>query len=277
MAEQKQDILWKAILEPKDGYERLRRQLFGERVPSGESVMESIRKGFVPVFLTDEDRTKIDRAIETLDKREAEIIRLHSGINCEPKTLREIVNLLGLSRERIRQIEAKALCRLRHPKRGITQIIFYWEQFCERTVSLENQVRELNLSLATETERRMVEEAKLKQFRNAVFMLQPLFDLLQEAKDEEATFKTASVLQDRQRISKLLKMRVDELELTVRMANCLWCMRIETLAALVQKSKAEMLKHRNFGQKSLNALNEILEELGLRFGMDISPYLEEGL
>jgi DNA-directed RNA polymerase subunit alpha len=76
------------------------------------------------------------------------------------------------------------------------------------------------------------------------------------------------------RIRNLLKMRVDELELSVRSSNCLHAANIVTLEDLVRKSEAEMLKYRNFGRKSLNELNAILSELGLSFGMDIDKYKE---
>lgn len=76
------------------------------------------------------------------------------------------------------------------------------------------------------------------------------------------------------RIRNLLKMRVDELELSVRSSNCLHAANIVTLEDLVRKSESEMLKYRNFGRKSLNELNAILGELGLSFGMDVDKYLE---
>lgn len=76
------------------------------------------------------------------------------------------------------------------------------------------------------------------------------------------------------RIRNLLKMRVDELELSVRSSNCLHAANIVTLEDLVRKSESEMLKYRNFGRKSLNELNAILSELGLSFGMDIDKYKE---
>jgi DNA-directed RNA polymerase subunit alpha len=76
------------------------------------------------------------------------------------------------------------------------------------------------------------------------------------------------------RIRNLLKMRVDELELSVRSSNCLHAANIVTLEDLVRKSEAEMLKYRNFGRKSLNELNAILSELGLSFGMDVDKYKE---
>jgi len=76
------------------------------------------------------------------------------------------------------------------------------------------------------------------------------------------------------RIRNLLKMRVDELELSVRSSNCLHAANIITLEDLVRKSESEMLKYRNFGRKSLNELNAILSELGLSFGMDVDKYQE---
>jgi DNA-directed RNA polymerase subunit alpha len=70
----------------------------------------------------------------------------------------------------------------------------------------------------------------------------------------------------------MLAMPVDELELSVRSANCLRAAGISTLHELVSKSEAEMLKFRNFGRKSLNELGDILTSLDLAWGMDISKY-----
>jgi len=77
------------------------------------------------------------------------------------------------------------------------------------------------------------------------------------------------------RVRQLLQTRVDELELSVRSSNCLRAANIQTLAELVGKTESEMLKYRNFGRKSLNELNAILDELNLSFGMDISKFLEK--
>jgi len=64
------------------------------------------------------------------------------------------------------------------------------------------------------------------------------------------------------------------LELSVRAYNCLKTANIRTIADLVQKSEPEMLKYRNFGRKSLKEIQDILGEMGLHFGMDISRYRE---
>jgi len=66
--------------------------------------------------------------------------------------------------------------------------------------------------------------------------------------------------------------RVDELELSVRSANCLQNAGIEYIWQLVEKSEAEMLKTKNFGRKSLNEIKEILTELGLILGMKLHNF-----
>ena len=72
---------------------------------------------------------------------------------------------------------------------------------------------------------------------------------------------------------------VDELELSVRSANCLKNADIRYIGDLVQKTEAEMLKTKNFGRKSLNEIKEILTEMGLSLGMKLEnwppPELEE--
>ena len=80
--------------------------------------------------------------------------------------------------------------------------------------------------------------------------------------------------EETRRIATLLKMPVEELELSVRSANCLKAANIITLEDLVQKTETEMLKFRNFGRKSLNELTAILEGLGLAFGMEVAKYSE---
>jgi DNA-directed RNA polymerase subunit alpha len=68
-------------------------------------------------------------------------------------------------------------------------------------------------------------------------------------------------------MNEILNRSVDELELSVRSYNCLKNANIQTIADLVQKSEAEMLRTKNFGRKSLNEIKEILSGLGLSFGM----------
>lgn len=92
-----------------------------------------------------------------------------------------------------------------------------------------------------------------------------------EEEPEEETIP--EIEEESLRIHELLKMPVDELELSVRSANCLRAANIKSIGDLVQKTESEMLKYRNFGRKSLSELADILHEMGLHFGMDISTYM----
>jgi DNA-directed RNA polymerase subunit alpha len=80
---------------------------------------------------------------------------------------------------------------------------------------------------------------------------------------------------DKAKLKKLLNMSVNEIELSVRAANCLNNANITTVGQLAMKTEAEMLKYRNFGKKSLNEIKEKLAGLGLTLGMNIDPSLLE--
>ena len=70
----------------------------------------------------------------------------------------------------------------------------------------------------------------------------------------------------------LLKTRLTDLDLTVRALNCLKSADVDTLGELCQFSRADLLKFRNFGKKSLTELDAKLASLGLSFGMDVLKY-----
>ena len=80
--------------------------------------------------------------------------------------------------------------------------------------------------------------------------------------------------EEAKRIVQLLQTPVEEIELTVRSANCLKAAGITHLRDLVSRTEAEMLQYRNFGRKSLDELEKILEENNLSWGMDLSPYAD---
>jgi DNA-directed RNA polymerase subunit alpha len=80
---------------------------------------------------------------------------------------------------------------------------------------------------------------------------------------------------ERAKLKKLLNMSVNEIELSVRAANCLNNANITTVGQLGMKTEAEMLKYRNFGKKSLNEIKEKLVGLGLTLGMHFDADLFE--
>ncbi len=88
-------------------------------------------------------------------------------------------------------------------------------------------------------------------------------------------FEEAADKQDEEKmkLKKLLNMSVNEIELSVRAANCLNNANITTVGQLAMKTEQEMLKYRNFGKKSLNEIKEKLASLGLSLGMNFEPGL----
>lgn len=99
-----------------------------------------------------------------------------------------------------------------------------------------------------------------------------IFITFEEEEEEEPV-----VQQERQEIDKLnenLYRSVDELELSVRSANCLKHANIRLIGDLVQKTEAEILATKNFGRKSLNEIKEILNDMGLSLGVKLEnwPY-----
>ncbi|HTG78317.1 MAG TPA: DNA-directed RNA polymerase subunit alpha [Sphingomicrobium sp.] len=82
---------------------------------------------------------------------------------------------------------------------------------------------------------------------------------------------------DTNQLNRYLLKKVDELELSVRSANCLKNDNIIYIGDLVQKTEAEMLRTPNFGRKSLNEIKEVLASMGLRLGMDIPGWPPENI
>ncbi|GAB7551995.1 DNA-directed RNA polymerase subunit alpha [Novosphingobium sp. 11B] len=87
----------------------------------------------------------------------------------------------------------------------------------------------------------------------------------------------ASEESDTNQLNRYLLKKVDELELSVRSANCLKNDNIIYIGDLVQKTEAEMLRTPNFGRKSLNEIKEVLSSMGLRLGMDIPGWPPENI
>jgi len=92
------------------------------------------------------------------------------------------------------------------------------------------------------------------------------FEELQEPEIEEL------IITEKPKFNENLYRRVDELELSVRSANCLQNANIKYIGELCQRTEAEMLKTKNFGRKSLNEIKSILSEMGLELGMKLDGF-----
>jgi DNA-directed RNA polymerase subunit alpha len=90
--------------------------------------------------------------------------------------------------------------------------------------------------------------------------------------EEEAEISYPEDEEEKETFNENLLRSVDELELSVRSANCLKHANIKLIGDLVQKTEAEILATKNFGRKSLNEIKEILTEMGLSLGMKLDNW-----
>jgi len=128
------------------------------------------------------------------------------------------------------------------------------------------------LHLEVWTDGRITPDEALKQ---SSAILRHHLDVFDEVSDLKVEFETESreVSEEQNRLRKLLNMSVNEIELSVRAANCLNNANITSVGELAMKSEQEMLKYRNFGKKSLNEIKERLSQLGLSLGMKLDERL----
>ena len=110
----------------------------------------------------------------------------------------------------------------------------------------------------------------------AARILQDQLQLFVNFEEPQAVQKIEVVQKDLEFNRNLLR-KVDELELSVRSANCLKNDNIIYIGDLVQKTEAEMLRTPNFGRKSLNEIKEVLSQMGLHLGMEITSWPPENI
>ncbi|HTQ32431.1 MAG TPA: DNA-directed RNA polymerase subunit alpha [Opitutaceae bacterium] len=122
------------------------------------------------------------------------------------------------------------------------------------------------------TDGRITPDDALKQ---AASILKHHLDVFDRVSEEAYEFESqqSAVSEEENKLRKLLNMSVNEIELSVRAANCLNNANITTVGELAMKTEQEMLKYRNFGKKSLNEIKEKLEALGLSLGMKFDERL----
>jgi DNA-directed RNA polymerase subunit alpha len=128
------------------------------------------------------------------------------------------------------------------------------------------------LNLEIWTDGRITPDDALKQ---SASILKHHLDVFDKVSEENYEFENqkSEVSAEQNKLRKLLNMSVNEIELSVRAANCLNNANITTVGELAMKSEQEMLKYRNFGKKSLNEIKDKLEALGLSLGMKFDERL----
>jgi DNA-directed RNA polymerase subunit alpha len=128
------------------------------------------------------------------------------------------------------------------------------------------------LILEIHTDGRVTPDHALKE---SAAILRHHLDVFDEVSHQTIEFESEGkeVSEEQNRLRKLLNMSVNEIELSVRAANCLNNANITSVGELAMKSEQEMLKYRNFGKKSLNEIKAKLEQLGLALGMKLDERL----
>jgi|GEM_PF-2585087 len=196
---------------------------------------------------------EVEEALQSLTSRERFVTRHLSGFVGPRKTLSEVGALLELSRERIRQIEAKALRKLR-ARTGLKKFLGVCIEDLQERIKL--QERELQIAAEDCAELRDAFEATSRY-------------IIEHAGAE--TLHSLEGVPDIVTDISVYFRRMDEFELSVRSANCLQNAGIEYIYQIAEKTEIDFLKTRNFGRKSLNEIKELLAELGLKLGTPVPP------
>jgi DNA-directed RNA polymerase subunit alpha len=156
------------------------------------------------------------------------------------------------------------------------------DSFFSPVVRVAYQVEDVRVGQITDYERLILEiwtngilqphQAVAQAAKILKDQLLPFIDF--EEEEEEA--ETPVVDKETERLKSVLRMSIEELELSVRSSNCLRSANIKILGELVKKTEADMLKTRNFGKKSLSEIKEKLATYGLSLGMkDIDHLLQD--
>lgn len=189
--------------------------------------------------LGENDFRKIDDVLKSLTPREQEVIKLRFGLNGEPQAFRSIGDRLDFTPERIRQILAKSLRRLRMPRRA-DNLRYYSRSGLEKGI---RSIRE-RLFLIEESMKIMITElSALKTDKGH--------------ESESAIFNSFD----------FLNTPLENVEMTVRLANCLKNNRIMTIGELAAQTESDLLRMRNVGRRCLNEAKYILAQYGLTLGM----------
>jgi len=214
--------------------------------------LEEVDRNEIWPIWTDEMSSVLQTAVDKLSENQKTVIQYYCGINSQkPLTLLEIGTLLEVSRERIHQIEMEAIRNLRR----------------------SSEVVSLNLQMCPFSE---LAPGRQKDAEEIDRLQKEL-----EKAGEKIDWLSARVIDTdeaiecgyEEELNKNLFKPIEDLDLSIRSANCLQNAGIEYIYQLVEKTELEMIKTKNFGRKSLNEIKEILAEMNLNLGMRLPKHL----
>ena len=161
-------------------------------------------------------------------------------------------------------VDTIAIDSIYTPIRNVSYKVENWR--VEQKTDYEKLVIEIDTDGSINPKDALKEAAKILIYHFMLFSDENI-NLVPEEKTVTEEFDESSL-----HIRQLLKTKLVDMDLSVRALNCLKAAEVETLGELVAFNKADLLKFRNFGKKSLSELEELLATLNLHFGMDITKY-----
>lgn len=205
--------------------------------------MKSLIKTFpfnLAYAITGEEETALQvnqynliKMLDTITEREKDIVIARFK---DKRTLQEIGKSLGLTRERIRQIEVKALRKLKHPTR-------VWHL---KTITIEEHNKALENIMRLEAENHRITNKYNK--------------LVEDVKTGKAISKLT-----KEEVTNIYNMPIEELGLSVRAYNCLWRVGIRDLGNLLELRLEELMRIRNLGVKTADEIIHTIESRGYKF------------
>lgn len=180
---------------------------------------------------------KMLQEIGVLNAREANVVTML----IDGKTFEDISEELYISRERVRQIFAKAIRKSTHIAH-LKEDLDAYEALKKKYTNLQESVK--------------VMEEDVKEY-------------IAYKEKTQGKVENAESIAEEERLLGQLATPMNDFDLSVRTLNCLRYSDIKTLGELVRLAKSDVMKIRNFGRKSLTELDDLIEELGLQWGMDV--------
>ena len=161
-------------------------------------------------------------------------------------------------------VDTIAIDSIYTPIRNVSYHVENWR--VEQKTDYEKLVIEIDTDGSINPKDALKEAAKILIYHFMLFSDENI-NLVPEEKTVTEDFDETSL-----HIRQLLKTKLVDMDLSVRALNCLKAAEVETLGELVAFNKADLLKFRNFGKKSLTELDELVRSRGLEFGMNVSKY-----
>ena len=226
-----------------------------------QSMLHKVIEGVWTRPVNPPEEKLFEEVLKTLTPREEGVIRKRFGINMELHTLEQVGEFYGITRERVRQIESKAIRKLRHPSRS--------RRLKPLTLPLKTRLAE-TISILASLELGETDFTKQEQYLQKIEYVQSLKKQLDtahayiQALEQRLEGIIHEPIFEHKDSLLLLGKSIDDCEFSLRTYNCLKKGKINNIGELLQKTEKDLVKIRCFGKKSLTEVKDFLKSLGLQ-------------